>query len=477
MGKYKYLRRKREIIKFGKKLGIAAIFLVVSYLLSLFSFYLYTQLSQILHPEYKGFFGFVIIGLVAGFIAVLVSLVNKRLILTIIISFFIDCLVDSILLFSKLGIQVIQFLPGLLVSMSTVIASWNLLKRKLWLSKYYSQTTQSTKEKISNKYALARKLIEDPNKITLEVFKEACELLQGIDPKIDSVLRKAEYVSQTLTFLKGGDAIGFALYNIKVKTEKDKEKKEKLLFFIDLVNDIREEVSTALVRLDTAKGVDNIGHQSTMATITASGPSSVVSITITIVAATTVVAAGAVGIIPGSSLLPKNESQIPETQNSQEANTPGVTSIIVPSTTPTVTPTVAPTLAIIVDNGWGHFTRIFSGPPGEPGTTSTLDLTSIAVYATIHNTGTESDRLTGATSQFCKNITMQDMRPESTDAGQFSISINVPAKSTLELKFLGQRLICEGASGVKQGDRIPVVLIFEKFGQVPVLIEIRATPN
>ena len=476
MEKYKYKRRIRKIKKFGKKLGIVAIFLVVSYLLSLFSFYLYTQLSQILLPETKGVFGFAAIGLIAGFVSILVSFINNRFILTVVISFFIYCLVDSVLLFSKLGIQVIQFLPGLLVSMSAVIAPWYFLKRKLGLFMKKGKVLDDTKEHVYKEYALARKLIENPNKLTLETFKEACGLLEGIDPKIDAVLKKADYVSRTLTFLNGKDVIGFAVANIKVKTKEDEEKKEKLLFFIDLVHDIWEEVNVAFVRLDAARGVDNIGHQGT-ATIAASGPSSIASVTMTIVAATTVIAAGTVGIIPGSSFLPKNESQIPKTQNSQEVNTPGVTSIIVPSTTPTARPTAAPTLAITVDNGWGHFTRIFSGPPGEPGTTSTLDLTSIAVYATIHNTGTESDRLTGATSQFCKNFTMQDMSPESSDPGQFSISISIPAQSTLELKFMGQRLICEGASGVKQGDRIPVGLIFEKFGQVPVLVEIRSTPN
>lgn len=321
MKTYKYKRRIRKIKKFGKKLGIALIFLVVSYLLSLFSFYLYTQLSQILHPEEKGFLGFALIGLIAGFIALLVSLVNKRLILTVVISFFIDCLVNSIFLFSKLGVQVLQFLPGLLVSMSTVIASWHFLKRKLGLPKNYNQTTQGTKEQVSNKYALARKLIENPNKITLEVFKEACELLQGIDPKIDAVLKEADHVSRALTFLNGGDAIGLAVSCIKVKTEKDEEKKEKLLFFIDLVNDIREEVSAVMVKIDTAKAVDTVKHQNMAPNtiIAASGPSNIVTVSMAIVVATSVIATNTAGI---GLLLPNNEFQIPITQNSQETTTP-----------------------------------------------------------------------------------------------------------------------------------------------------------
>ena len=131
MKTYKQLRRARKLKKFGKKIGIAILFLAVSYLLSLLSFYLYTKLSQILQPVEKGFLGFAIIGLIAGIIAILVSFLNKRLILTVVISFAIDCLVDSVILYSKLGTQVIQYLPGLLVSMISVLASWHFLKIKL----------------------------------------------------------------------------------------------------------------------------------------------------------------------------------------------------------------------------------------------------------------------------------------------------------------------------------------------------------
>jgi len=468
-------RRKRKIRKFGKKLGIAMIFLVVSYLLSLLSFYLYSQLSRVLHPEEKGFLGFAIIGLIAGLIAVLISLANNRLILTIVISFLIDCLVDSIFLYSKFGIQVIQFLPGLLAGMSAVIALWHLLKRKLGLSKYRGQTMQGDKEQVSNKYILARKLIGNPNKITLEVFKEVCGLLQGIDPKIDAVLKKADRLSRTLTFLNGGDAIGFAVSNIKVKTKEDEEKKEKLLFFIDLVNDIREEISAVLVKINAAKAnKDYIGHQNAAANtiIAASGPSGIAAISMTIVAATAVMATNTAGI---GSLLPKNEFQMPKTQNSQEMNTPEITGIVIPSVTPTARPTlVVP--AIKVDNGWGHFSRIFSGPPGQ-GTSSTIDYTTIAMYVTVHNNGTIEDRIIGGASSACDSITFDDMSIYGPDGTIPSIVI--PAKSTIEMNFMkAGRIMCNGVKGVsKEGDRFTVALIFEKFGQVPVWIEVSPGPE
>ena len=50
-------------------------------------------------------------------------------------------------------------------------------------------------------------------------------------------------------FIGGGNPIGLAVSLVPVKTEKDKEKKEKLLFFIDLVNDIWEEVNVSYVNL------------------------------------------------------------------------------------------------------------------------------------------------------------------------------------------------------------------------------------
>lgn len=475
MGEDKDKPRLRKIKKIGKKLGIALIFLIASYFLSLLSFYLYTQLSRFLHPEEKGFLGFAIIGLSAGFITVLVSLVNKRLILTVVISFFIDCLVNSILLYPKLGMEVIQFLPGLLVGMFAVIISCRFLKIKLGLS------TDDNKERIGSKYVLARRLIENPDKITLEVFKEVCGLLKDIDPKIDAILKKAEYVSETLTFIKEGDAIGFALYNMKVKTEEDKEKKEKLLLFIELINDIRDEVNVAFVRLKAGNPENYVDHpikQLGYNIVASSGPSGFATVSMAIVVATSVVAANAAGI---GSLVPKNELQILKTQNSQEINTMGVSDIVAPSVIPTAIPTNMPTIvptiavkAITVDTGWGHFTRIFSGPP-DTNPTSVIDYTTIAMYVTVHNNATTEDRIIGGESSACSNITFDDMSIYGPDGTIPNIVI--PAKSTVIMDFMKEgRIMCNGVKGIKSGDRFTVGLIFDKFGKVPVIIEIRTGP-
>jgi copper(I)-binding protein len=124
-----------------------------------------------------------------------------------------------------------------------------------------------------------------------------------------------------------------------------------------------------------------------------------------------------------------------------------------------------------VDSGWGHFTRIFSGP-ADP--SPVIDYTTIAIYVTVHNNGTTEDRIIGGASSFCGSITFDDMSIVGPDGTIPSIAI--PAKSTVIMDFMKEaRIMCNGVRGVKNGDRITVGLIFEKFGQVPVWVEIRAT--
>ena len=139
-------------------------------------------------------------------------------------------------------------------------------------------------------------------------------------------------------------------------------------------------------------------------------------------------------------------------------------------------PSTSTTSAIIIDSGWGHFTRIFSGPP-DTNPTSVIDYTTIAMYVTVHNNGTTDDRIIGGASSACSNITFDDMSIVAADGT--TPNIVIPAKSTVEMNFMkAERIICNGVKGVsKEGDRFTVSLNFEKFGQVPVLIEIRTTPE
>ncbi len=142
--------------------------------------------------------------------------------------------------------------------------------------------------------------------------------------------------------------------------------------------------------------------------------------------------------------------------------TPSVTSSPSPKATPTVarTPTRASVSIIKVDSGWGHLTR---------------DAATGAFYALIHNTGTASDRLVGASSTKCSRVGLQDMNNPKGDDIPFSV--NIPAGKDTELKFRGLRLLCYGIpKATKLGDSVPLTLNFEKFGKVSVQAEIRNPP-
>ncbi|MBU3978522.1 copper chaperone PCu(A)C [Patescibacteria group bacterium] len=132
--------------------------------------------------------------------------------------------------------------------------------------------------------------------------------------------------------------------------------------------------------------------------------------------------------------------------------------------------------AIMVDSGWGHFTRIFDGPP-ETNPTPTIDPTTIAFYASIHNTGTKNDLLIGASSTACRSFGMQDMGASSVPGTGDISGISIPAGTTVELKFMGLRMICNGVNGVQVGDRVPMTLFFDKNNEVPVMIEVRDGPQ
>jgi len=385
MQTYRQLRRTRKLKKIGEKVGIIIIFLVISYVVSLISFFLYKNLSQILQPVEKGFLGFAIIGLIAGIFAVLISLVNKRLQLTVVISFFVDCLVESVLLFSDLGIRVVSFLPGLLVGMLAIVGSGYLLKRKFGFLNINILSPRCLKDKDYKKYALARKLLENPNKITMEVLIEACGVLQDpdlkTDPRIKAVLKEVDNFTRALS----GDVLGFIVANIKTEKEKDEEKKEKVLFFIDLINDIKEEIDVAFARLGPGEVKNFVDHPIKQAnhsflasgTTTANNPSIVVTIVTGAVIATSIS-----GIIPGISPLTQNMTPPPETKDSQEIIVPTPTAI--PTILPTVTPKIVQFLTYSAVEKTIFVSAVDEGITYTAGSTGTyrFTITSGAVQAT-----------------------------------------------------------------------------------------------
>ena len=136
--------------------------------------------------------------------------------------------------------------------------------------------------------------------------------------------------------------------------------------------------------------------------------------------------------------------------------------------------------AVTVDNGTGHFTRIFSEPPVvTPPPPSTIDKSTIRFYATIHNTGVKNDLLIGAYSPKCRSFIMDDMGISGNNNNGSIGNIPIPANSTVELKFMDLSMICnvKTIDEVKVGDQIPMSLFFDKNGEVPINIQIIDTPQ
>ena len=141
----------------------------------------------------------------------------------------------------------------------------------------------------------------------------------------------------------------------------------------------------------------------------------------------------------------------------------GITQIVTKTFTPSPIGTSMPSLPssnITVDGGWGHITR---------------DLTNAAFYMLIHNSGQGADRLTGASSEMCGRVGLQQMGNKY--GADIPLVVNIPATSTVELMFGGYRLVCHDVTGgTGLGSLVPLTLIFENFGRVKVTIEIRNPP-
>ena len=178
-------------------------------------------------------------------------------------------------------------------------------------------------------------------------------------------------------------------------------------------------------------------------------------------------------IVVGGKIIRENHLFQEKNTNTEKAVTI-VAEEIPPAAPETVTP--APIMsAIAVDNGWGHFGRIFDGSPG-PDSNSILDPKTVVLYLFIHNTGAKADLLMGSASEVCSSITINDMNIQGGPGSDVISNVVIPADGTVELKFNGVRMVCNGAHGVNLGDRVPMTLFFDEYGEVPATIEIRDTP-
>lgn len=89
-------------------------------------------------------------------------------------------------------------------------------------------------------------------------------------------------------------------------------------------------------------------------------------------------------------------------------------------------------------------------------------------YLTIRNKGTAPDRLVGASSPASARVEMHTMAMEKDVMRMREVKgVDVPAKGAVEFKPGGYHLmLMELKAPLKQGDKVPLVLRFEKAGEV-----------
>ena len=99
-----------------------------------------------------------------------------------------------------------------------------------------------------------------------------------------------------------------------------------------------------------------------------------------------------------------------------------------------------------------------------------------AVYLEIRNSGKESDRLIAASTPAAERVEMHVMAREGGAMRMRQVeSLNVPARKQLVLRPNGAHLMIVGPTRTfVKGHRIPLVLRFERGGDVHVEVEVRA---
>jgi periplasmic copper chaperone A len=106
---------------------------------------------------------------------------------------------------------------------------------------------------------------------------------------------------------------------------------------------------------------------------------------------------------------------------------------------------------------------------------STMAERAGAAYLTIHNGGSEADRLVGVTSPTAGTVEMHESTLMDGMMGMAPVeAIEVPAGGVAELKPGGFHIMLIGMTGeLKAGDTVQLTLTFEKAGEVQVAAEVR----
>lgn len=103
-------------------------------------------------------------------------------------------------------------------------------------------------EKIKKAYVL---LAEEST--SLEKFESVRSLIKGINPKIDKLLDKCSKALSDYETLQEGKVIELTIDYLPQNTEKEKQRKKRLLLLIRLWNDLKSEVERAKTELNNNK--------------------------------------------------------------------------------------------------------------------------------------------------------------------------------------------------------------------------------
>jgi copper(I)-binding protein len=97
--------------------------------------------------------------------------------------------------------------------------------------------------------------------------------------------------------------------------------------------------------------------------------------------------------------------------------------------------------------------------------------TNSAAYMKIENSGDAPDRLTAVKTDAADNVMLHESRMEGDVMKMVHLAngIEIPAHGAAELKPLGLHVMLMGLKApLKDGETLPLTLVFEKAGEVPV---------
>lgn len=106
-----------------------------------------------------------------------------------------------------------------------------------------------------------------------------------------------------------------------------------------------------------------------------------------------------------------------------------------------------------------------STAPGQP---------AGGAYLSIRNAGTAGDKLVSASADVSKTVELHEMKMEGDVMRMREVSaVEVPAGKAVELKPGGLHIMLMGLKApLKQGEKFPLKLKFEKAGEVTVTVNV-----